>query len=121
MTVSNRITDWWPEPVIFDDEAPRQNRQKHLTGPTTWHQRERPSQPLTAPWNGPLDAFLDYLTGTVDAPALSQIQEPGGDNDWGDDGGVPAWTLGDATEWSESDRQREQREATAAMRDAGLD
>lgn len=119
MTVSNRITDWWPKPIYFDDEQPRQARQKALTGPT-WHQRQRPSQPLTDPWNGTVDAFLDYLTGTDNAPALSQIQEPGGDNEWTDDGGVPAWTLGDATEWSESDRQREEREATAAMRDAGL-
>lgn len=120
MTVSNRITDWWPEPVIFDDEEDQKKQREHLTGPTTWHQRQRPSQPFLDPWNGPLDAFLDYLTGTDGAPALSQIQEPGMD-DTATDEGVPAWTLGAVTEWSEDDRKREQREATAAMRDAGID
>lgn len=35
-----------------------------------WANRDRPTTPPLDPWNGPIDEFLDYLTGAVSAPPV---------------------------------------------------
>ena len=35
-----------------------------------WANRNRPTTPPKDPWNGPIDEFLDYLTGTTTAPPV---------------------------------------------------
>ncbi len=39
-----------------------------------WANRDRPTTPPRDPWNGPIDAFLDYLTGTSRNPGAFIVE-----------------------------------------------
>lgn len=54
---------------------PTFDRPEHVS----WANRNRPTTPPLDPWNGPIDQFIDYLTGTATAPPV--VTMPSADMD----------------------------------------
>lgn len=79
--VSNPIAEYWPSPVVFPDDTDEYKRRHEKNRPetpkeTTWHKRPRTTTgPWQGPWNDELDVFLDYLTGTPEAPTVSLLMD----------------------------------------------
>ncbi|AGP29691.1 hypothetical protein A606_00165 [Corynebacterium terpenotabidum Y-11] len=54
-------SDTWADDLTITESF---DRPEHVS----WANRKRPTTPPRDPWNGPIDQFLDYLTGTTTAP-----------------------------------------------------
>ncbi|CAM5411324.1 hypothetical protein CVA01_25050 [Corynebacterium variabile] len=68
-------SDTWADDLTFTETF---DRPEHVS----WANRTRPQTPPKDPWNGPIDEFIDYLTGTTTAPGVSSMPRANGGEQW---------------------------------------